>query len=403
MDQSQLIASFEQVFGAGPGVRVVVSPGRVNLIGEHTDYNDGFVCPMAIEPCVMFAFRVRQDSTVRVRSTQFVGALVEFDLTRPITPEPELEHWGNYIRGIAHELTGKGLALRGVDVMLANTLPSGSGLSSSAAVEVGMGRVLLAAADLSMQSPDLALLAQRAEHTFPQVKCGIMDQMIVANGRRDHAMLLDCRSLRRDYIPIDSDALRVVITNSMHKHALAGHHDTLTLPDGSTHQGTPYNMRRLACETGVAAIAKHHPHVKALRDATLPMLEQAKPLLTDLIERRCRHVITENTRCEQFGPLLRAGQYEQAGELMVQSHRSLQHDYHVSVEPLDRLVDFALKVKGVYGSRMTGAGFGGCTVSLVQPDAVEAFAQSVRADYKAYCGKDAQIIVTTATEGARVV
>jgi galactokinase len=156
----------------------------------------------------------------------------------------------------------------------------------------------------------------------------------------------------------------------MHKHALASHHDTLTLPDGSTHQGTPYNMRRLACETGVAAIAKHHPHVKALRDATLPMLEQARPLLTDLIERRCRHVITENTRCEQFGPLLRAGQYEQAGELMVQSHRSLQHDYHVSVEPLDRLVDFA------------GPARRGASVRAIYPRRLQSLLRQRRADHR---------------------
>jgi galactokinase len=266
-----------------------------------------------------------------------------------------------------------------------------------------MGRALLAAAGQELDSPALALLAQLAEHHFPKVMCGIMDQMIVANGQRDHAMLLDCRSLERIYLPIDSRDLRVVITNSMHKHALAGDADTVTMPTGEVHHGTPYNMRRLACETGVKAIATNYPHVEALRDATMPMLDGAKPMLNDLIYRRCRHVITENDRCEQFAAFMRESRYDEAGALMVESHNSLRDDYEVSAEPLDFLAAEAMKIKGVYGSRMTGAGFGGCTVSLVQPRAVDAFTKQITAAYEAKYKKTPQVIVTTATDGARVI
>lgn len=403
MDRDALQTAFDQTFGPGQPPRFVISPGRVNLIGEHTDYNAGFVCPMAIEPHVLFAFRGRSDSQVRVGSTHFPGELIGFNLTKPIEPNPDSEHWSNYVLGIASELLHKGVPLAGVDVMLANTLPTGSGLSSSAAVEVGMGKVLLAAAGQDVASPDLAILAQQAEHNFPKVMCGIMDQMIVATGKRDNAMLLDCRSLDRKYLPIDSRDLRVVIVNSMHKHALAGDADTVTMPDGSVSKGTPYNMRRLACETGVMEIRKNDPHVKSLRDATLPMLDRAKPFLTELIYRRCRHVITEIDRCEKFAAFMRENRYDEAGMLMTKSHDSLRDDYEVSAGPLDFLAAEAMKTKGVYGSRMTGAGFGGCTVSLVQPRAVDQFTANITAAYEAKYGKTPQVIVTTATDGARVL
>ena len=407
MDREALQSAFDQAFapsGADAGApRFVISPGRVNLIGEHTDYNAGFVCPMAIEPHVLFAFRGRVDDRVRVGSTYYPGEFVEFRLSQPIEPHLELEHWSNYIRGIAAELLHKGVPLTGVDVMLTNTLPTGSGLSSSAAVEVGMGKVLLAAAGQKLEAPDLAILAQQAEHNFPKVMCGIMDQMIVATGKRDHAMLLDCRSLERIYLPIDSQDLRVVIVNSMQRHANAGDADSVTMPDGSVEKGTPYNMRRIACEIGVLAIRKNEPHIKSLRDATLPMLDAASAKLTELIYRRCRHVITEIERCEQFAAFMGQSRYDEAGELMVASHNSLRDDYEVSAEPLDFLAAEAMKTKGVYGSRMTGAGFGGCTVSLVQPRAVDAFTKNIAAAYEIEYGKTPQVIVTTATDGARVL
>jgi galactokinase len=403
MNQQQLIEAFEQQFGPGAGVRVVIAPGRVNLIGEHTDYNDGFVCPMAIEPHILLACRPRSDGMIRIASTQYPNDQQQFSLRAKIEPTPRPDDWINYVRGMAAELIAAGVPLVGMDCLLANTLPSGSGLSSSAALEMGSGRAMLAVAGEEVDSARLALIGQKAEHTYPKVKCGIMDQMIVANGRVGHAMLLDCRSLERTYLPIDSRDLRVVITNTMHKHALAAHEDELAMLDGTVARGTPYNMRRLACETGVKAIVARHPQVKALRDATMQMLDEAKPALTQKIYGRCRHVITENARCEQFAELLRASRYDAAGELMVASHRSLQHDYEVSVDQLDALVDMAMGIKGVYGSRMTGAGFGGCTVSLVRPRAVEAFTEGVQRAYQTRFGVVPQVIVTTATDGARVI
>ncbi len=383
--------------------RLVIAPGRVNLIGEHTDYNDGFVCPMAIEPSVILALRPTDSSRVRIESSQFPGQRVEFDLTQNITPNPDLHHWSNYIKGMAAELLSAGIPLTGLDALIANTLPPGSGLSSSAAIEVGTAHALLHASGQSLDGRRLASLAQRAEHNFPQVKCGIMDQMIVANGRAGHAMLLDCRNLEAKFIPVDPAELRVVIVNSMHKHTLAADGDSLTTPDGKVHRGAPYNMRRLACETGVAAIAKRHPSVHALRDASIAMLDEVRSELTDLIYRRCRHVISEIDRCVKFGQLLSERQFENAGQLMFESHRSLRDDYQVSTDHLDALVDIARKVRGVYGSRMTGAGFGGCTVSLLRPRDVDAFKNAIQTGYQARYGITPQIIITRATDGARVI
>jgi galactokinase len=383
--------------------RLVIAPGRVNLIGEHTDYNDGYVCPMAIEPSVILALRPTESPRVRIESCQFPGQRVEFDLTQPITANPDLHHWSNYIKAMAAELLSAGIPLTGLDVLIANTLPPGSGLSSSAAIEVGTARALLHVSGQSLDGRRLALLAQRAEHNFPQVKCGIMDQMIVANGRAGHAMLLDCRNLEAKFIPVDPEELRVVIVNSMHKHTLAADGDSLTTPDGKTHRGAPYNMRRLACETGVAAIARRHPAVRALRDATMAMLDEVRSELTELIYRRCRHVITEIDRCVKFGQLLSDRQFEQAGRLMFESHVSLRDDYEVSTDHLDALVEIARGIRGVYGSRMTGAGFGGCTVSLVRPRDVDAFKQSIQGGYQVRYGITPQVIITRATDGARVV
>ena len=227
-----LAKPFYQAYGQAGPVAYVVAPGRVNLIGEHTDYNEGFVCPMAIEPHILLAFRSRDDSIVRVRSVLVPGDELLFDLSRPIEPRTPRHAWGNYVLGIANELVRAGVKLRGADVLLDATLPKGSGLSSSAAMEIGTGRVLLALAKAEMEGERLALLGQQAEHSFPNVKCGIMDQMIVAMGRANHAMLLDCRSMQREYIPLDGEKGRVVIVHSGIGHSLASDENRLETPDG---------------------------------------------------------------------------------------------------------------------------------------------------------------------------
>ncbi len=362
------------------------APGRVNLIGEHTDYNDGFVLPMAIEPEVRIACRARDDGRVRLGSTQFPGKVVEFSVEEKIQrAEPK---WANYSRGVAAKLMAAGIPVSGMDALISNTLPVGGGLSSSAAIEVGTAYAFLVLGGIEIDASRLALLCQKAEHDYALVPCGIMDQTIVISGRAGHAMLMDCRDLSKQFVPLDANELRVVIVNSMVRHELSG---------------GEYAERRRQCEEGVAFFAREHPWVRALRDVTLTQLEAAEGRLPDLVYRRCRHVITENARATQAATLLGRKDYEEAGLLMIQSHASLRDDYQVSCEELDYLSEQAMKVKGVYGARMTGGGFGGCIVALAQPRAVANLTEHLTKTYQAKYSLTPAVYVTTATAGASVI
>ncbi len=386
MTIAQLKAEFSREYGQGDPIRIIRAPGRVNLIGEHTDYNDGYVFPMAIEPQVFFVCRPRTDGKVVVKSSLFPGSVLELSLTTPITAgNPK---WGNYVRGPIALLLDKGVPLVGMDCLIVNTLPMGGGLSSSAAMEVGTTRAMLAIAGESMSEPAIALLCQHAEQTYAGVPCGIMDQTIVASGKAGHAMLLDCRDQKKQHIPLNPDELTVVIVNSMVKHELSG---------------GEYAERRTQCETAVAHFAKSAPSIKALRDVSIEQVDQAKDALGDVVFRRARHVVGEIDRCLKFAEHLQASRYEAAGQLMVASHDSLRDDYEVSVPELDYLVASAMSLKGVYGSRMTGGGFGGCTVSLVQPRFAEQFVTDIRAAYRSKYKIDAVAFATTATDGASVI
>jgi galactokinase len=381
---------FHKAFGGGaagaPAVRIIRAPGRVNLIGEHTDYNDGFVLPMAIEPEVQLACRAREDGLVRLASTAFPGQVVEFSVQKKVEGgEPK---WANYSRGVAAELLGAGIPLVGMDALLANTLPVGGGLSSSAAIEVATARALLAMVGQDMNGDRLALLCQRAEHEFAGVPVGIMDQTIVATGKAGHAMLLDCRSLEKQYVPIDAKELRVAIVNSMVKHELSG---------------GEYAERRRQCEEGVAMFRSQHPSIRALRDVTPAQVEEARFALPDEVYRRCRHVVSENARTTSAAALLTQRRYEEAGKLLVESHASLRDDYEVSIPELDFLAEEAVKVRGVYGARMTGGGFGGCIVALMQPQFVDGMIERVSKAYSQKFGIAPATYVTTATAGAGVV
>ena len=378
---AELRQQFAQVFGSGGKAHVVRSPGRVNLIGEHTDYNDGFVFPMAIEPDIRFVCRSREDANVRLASSAFPGEVVQFSLSKKI--ERGEPGWTNYPRGIAAELLGAGIPLPGMDCLIANTLPVGGGLSSSAALLVGTGKCLLALAGLEMDPQRLALLAQKAEHEYALAPVGIMDQTIIACGRAGTAMMLDCRDLTKQFVGLDANELRVVVTNSMVKHELSG---------------GEYGERRKQCEEGAKILG-----VKALRDATMPQLEAARDKLPEVVFRRCRHVIGEIARTTLFATLLGRKDYDTAGTLMVQSHDSLRDDYEVSVPELDFLQAEAMKVKGVYGSRMTGGGFGGCIVALTQPRAAEPLMKHLGTVYPPKFGKTPQSFTTTATAGASVL
>jgi galactokinase len=380
--------TFTDTFGAGGDLHVVRAPGRVNLIGEHVDYNDGFVFPMAIEPHVIIVCRKRSDPTVRIASAMFPGQIIEFSLADPIHKGPD-HWWGNYPTGMAALLLADGqTGLSGMDALYLNTLPKGSGLSSSAAMEMGTGRALLGLAGREMDSQKLALIGQQVEHQFAGVPCGIMDQTIVAGGRAGTAMLLDCRDLSKRFIPIDANDLRVVIVNSMAEHALSG---------------GEYGERRRQCELGVAHFQKAHPAVKALRDVTMDQVTAAKNDLPDIVFRRCRHVVGEIARTPAMADKLIAKDYYGVGKLMVDSHNSLRDDYEVSVEELDFLVEQSMQVNGVYGARMTGGGFGGCIVALVSPHAVDNLIGHLEPAYHRRFHKKPGIFVTTATDGAKMV
>ena len=383
---ADLKLQFQQIFGDEGKLRVIRAPGRVNLIGEHTDYNDGFVFPMAIEPQFVFICRARSDGRVRLASTSFAGEIAEFSLTEKITRgEPK---WANYSKGVAHFLLQAGIPLTGMDCLITNSLPVGGGLSSSAALEIGTARSLLLLAGEAMEPQRLALLAQKAEHVFALVPCGIMDQTIIAAGKAGHAMLLDCRDLSKQFIPLDENELRVVIVNSMVKHQLSG---------------GEYAERRHQCEEAVAFLQKDNPEIRALRDVSMKQLEAKHGQLPEVVYRRARHVISENHRTTEAAIQLTQRHYEEMGELMVQSHNSLRDDYEVSIPELDYLAEQSMTIKGVYGARLTGGGFGGSVVALCQPRSVDLLRNHLTEVYPRKFGHVPGIFVTTAAEGASVV
>src|SRR5258706_7349554 len=296
---NELHEQFLQIFGnTGGRTHQVRAPGRVNLIGEHTDYNEGFVFPMAIEPEVRMACRGRDDPKVRLASTAFPGKIAEFSLAEKIKPVEGPDRWTNYSRGVAAEFLAGGIPLTGMDALISNTLPVGGGLSSSAAIEVATALCFLALGGLDIDMSRLALLCQKAEHEFAGVPVGIMDQTIVISGRAGHVLLLDCRDLSKQFVALDSNERRVVIVNSMVKHEL------------STGE---YAKRRRECEQGVAFFKKLNPAVRALRDVSMSQVEDAKGQLNETVWRRCRHVVSENARTQEAARMLARKEYEKVG------------------------------------------------------------------------------------------
>jgi galactokinase len=372
-------------FGEGGPVVTRRAPGRVNLIGEHTDYNDGYVLPMALEFAIRMAGRRRPGGEVRLHSVDF-GQTVTFRVDRPI--EPDRTHpWSNYVRGVLWALARAGVALEGMDLAFGGDIPQGAGLSSSAALEVATAEEARALLGFDIQGPPLARLCQQAENDFVGMKCGIMDQFISLMGRADHALFLDCRSLEHQLIPLELDDHVVAIIHSGVKHELVG---------------SEYNTRREECGAGLAAIRKRFPGVAALRDATLEQLAAAAPDLSPTLQGRCRHVITECARVLESTAALRRRDLACFGRLMNASHDSLRDDYEVSCPEIDLLVSLARAVKGVAGSRITGGGFGGCTVNLLPRAAVDHLKAEVLAPYEKQVGIEPKLFVTRAADGASV-
>ena len=365
--------------------RLFRAPGRVNLIGEHTDYNDGFVLPLAIDRATYVAAGPRADRKLMIVSVD-LAARTEIDLDGP--RGTRAGDWGAYIEGVARVLEAGGARLGGAEIVVASDVPFGAGLSSSAALEMASGLALLALAEQPIDPIQLALAGQRAEHEYVGTRCGIMDQYVSALARAGHALLIDCRSLEARPIPLELPGHEVVILDSGVKHSLAS---------------GEYNARRADCEEGVRLLQKALPDIRALRDVSAAELSRHGAALPERIRKRCRHVVTENERTlAAVGALVR-GDLPAAGQMMAASHASLRDDYEVSCEELDALVADAAATPGVVGARMTGGGFGGCTVNLVARDAVESTIARVSAGYQRRFGRAPGVLVTGASSGAAEV
>ena len=381
----ELVDAYQEHFGETP-THLSSGPGRVNLIGEHTDYNEGFVLPVALKRDVRFVFRPRSDRHVRVYSVEY-GESYEFDLDNLVYNDGML--WANYVQGMAWSLEQSGLRLAGMDAVLGGNVPRGSGLSSSAAVEVGAAHAFLAASGelARLSGPEIARAAQRAENEFVGVNCGIMDQFISVLGRENHALLIDCRTLTYELIPMPAEAA-LVIGNTRASRSLAS---------------SAYNERRQECETGVALLEPMLPGIRALRDVSSAQLEEYKDMLPVTVYRRCRHVVSENERVLQTVEAFRRNDLVTVGQLMNASHESLRDDYAVSSEALDAMVEAMRSVPGCYGARLTGAGFGGCAVALVEPGAEQAMADAIFEQYPKATNIWPEVYTTRAADGARVM
>jgi galactokinase len=374
--------TFERVFG-GP-CRIFRGPARVNLIGEHTDYNLGFVMPAAIDLYCSVAIAPRRDRELHVYSAQFAEKFV-CDLEPP-SPSPRGD-WSDYVIGTAIALENSGRRLRGANLVVSGNVPLGSGLSSSAAIEVSTGAALLNVSGHTIDRMQLALACQRAENEFVGARCGIMDQFISAHGQTGHALMLDCRSLEATALPIPAD-LRLLVSNTGVKHQ---------------HAAGEYNARRRQCEEGVRLLSSALPDLQSLRDVGAAQLEQHKHLLPDLTYKRCQHVVTENERVLQMANALTNGNLASVGQLMADSHRSLRDDYDVSCAELDTMVEIAAGLPGVIGARMTGGGFGGCTVNLVDSPTADSVERELAAQYQARTGIHPETYILNATDGVTEV
>jgi len=380
---AQIAAEFQKHHGRAPRW-IVAAPGRVNVIGEHTDYNDGFVLPMAIERyAIMAADSSSSSSSFSIYDTQFKESAT-IDVSAPVTKgSPK---WSNYIRGVLAGFQNRGEKIPALDLAFMSTVPLGGGLSSSAALEVCTATLIEAATGKKIDPVEKALLAQKAEHDFAGVPCGIMDQFISALGREGHLLLLDCRTRKTEFVPMSDPSVELLIVNTNVKHELSG---------------GEYAERRAECEAAAEILG-----VKSLRDVTAEQLERGKNKLSAVVYRRARHVIGEIERTIRAAKDIRASNWLGAGNLMYASHASLRDDYEISCAELDAVVEIAETIGnkgGIYGCRMTGGGFGGCCVALVKAGDMDAITKKIAADYKTKTGIEAAIFSSRPAAGATII
>jgi len=357
------------------------APGRVNLIGEHTDYNEGFVLPGAIDKCIYVAIAKNDRNSLNVLANQFNEHIeVKIDGLKPTG------NWYTYLAGVMYHLKNQGSPVGGVDVIIDGDVPVGAGMSSSAAICCSFGLALNEIFCLGLTRMELALIGQKTEHTFAGVQCGIMDQFASLHGKAGNLMKLDCRSLEYEYIPFHFPDYKIVLVNSMVSHSLAS---------------TEYNVRRQQCEEGVRLMKGFLPSVKSLRDIPLNELKKHRVDLPQDVYLRCHYVISENERLLKGCELLKQGNIQGFGQLMYETHEGLSKEYSVSCEELDFLVQEAKPREGVAGARMMGGGFGGCTINLVKADKTENFEKVMKAKYRQRFKKNPEVYVMQIEEGAR--
>lgn len=373
---------YTQLFTEQP--LVVRSPGRVNIIGEHTDYNEGFVLPAAIDKAAYVAVGKRTDNRIRLYAEE-LGESFEASIS---TLAPSDKGWPNYILGVADQFLKNGYAIGGFNLVLSGDVPIGAGLSSSAAIECATGFALNELFQTSIARLELVKMAQRAEHLFAGVRVGIMDMFASAFGKRDHVIKLDCRSLDYEYVPFKMDGIKIVLFNSNVEHSLAS---------------SEYNTRRQQCEAGVALIRKQYPTVHSLRDATMEMLHQCVEPVDALIYKRCKYVVEEKERLLQGCEDLRHGDIKALGQKMFQTHDGLSKEYEVSCKELDFLVDQVRNNPAVLGARMMGGGFGGCTINLVKEEAIDALVKTVTAAYTQHMNRELITYIAQIEDGTSVI
>ena len=382
-----LLGVFTETFGPGPAPAVVRAPGRVNLIGEHTDYNGGFVLPVAVGFSLFLAARRRKDRQVKAFAVDR-KELVSFSLENPFVYDHD-HSWSNYLQGVLRVMQEEaGKELPGIEVAFTGKIPAGAGLASSAALEVAAALAIQELVGLSFDRPALARICQQAENEFAGVKCGIMDQFVSLLGKAGHALFLDCRSLEYSQLPLELGEYRLLLCQSGVRHTLAD---------------SEYNRRRRECEEGTAFFARRFPEVKSLRDLTLTQIEAYREEISPVLYRRLLHVLSENLRVEESVAALEAGDLKTFGVLLNASHDSLRYLYEVSCAEIDLLVELAREVTGVLGTRLTGGGFGGCTISLVHADAVEEFFRRVLGNYQQKTGITPLLYEINTAGGAEIM